>query len=107
MQTRARETNGKPLSGRLNGRPRQSRSQGLHLQLHSGEGKSVLLFFTYAFLLLVCYYILKTLREPLLLVSATAEIKAYAYATIALLLMFMVPLNGVVRRHTDRRSIDS
>ena len=105
VQKEIREKIVKPSSGRLNGRARQGLSHGFQVQFRPGEGRSVLLFFAYAFLLLVCYYILKTLREPLLLVNATAEIKAYAYAAIALLLMFMVPLYGVVRRHTDRSQL--
>lgn len=63
-----------------------------------GSGASVALFFIHACLLLVCYYILKTLREPLLLASGSAEIKSYAQATIALVLLFFVPLYSAVRR---------
>ena len=57
-------------------------------RLRPAEGRSVVLFFSYAFLLLLCYYVLKTIREPLLLgTAATAEIKSYAYATTALVLV--------------------
>lgn len=62
------------------------------------EARSVALFFAYAFLLLVCYYILKTLREPLLLRGATPAMKSYAYAAVALVLFVVVPLYGAVFR---------
>jgi ATP:ADP antiporter, AAA family len=63
------------------------------------------LFFSYAFLLLVSYYLLKTLREPLLLASGSAEIKSYAHATIALVLLFLVPLYGALFRRTERMQL--
>ena len=61
-----------------------------------------MLFFGYAFLLLVSYYILKLLREPLLLTTGSAELKSYAYAAIALVLMVFVPVYSAVFRHTGR-----
>jgi AAA family ATP:ADP antiporter len=66
--------------------------------IEPGEARSVALFFAYAFLLLVCYYILKTLREPLLLRGATPASKSYAYAAVALVLFVLVPMYGAVFR---------
>ena len=43
--------------------------------LRPGEGRSVVAFFTYALLMMVSYYILKTIREPLLLTGSGAEMK--------------------------------
>jgi AAA family ATP:ADP antiporter len=72
---------------------------GISTRLRPGETKSVALFFCYAFLLLVCYYVLKTVREPLLLgTAASAEIKSYAYATTALVLLFFIPMYGLLFR---------
>ncbi|HEX6993217.1 MAG TPA: MFS transporter [Gammaproteobacteria bacterium] len=73
--------------------------------VRAGEGASVLLFFAYAFLLLVCYYVLKTIREPLLLTDGSAELKSYAYAAIAAVLLVLVPLYGVLFRRTGRRQL--
>lgn len=73
--------------------------------LRPGESRSVLLFFSLAFLILVAYYILKTLREPLLLVDASAEMKSYAYAAIAGILLVGVPLYGYVFRRTSKRQL--
>lgn len=68
----------------------------------SGEGRSVARFFTYALLMMVSYYILKTIREPLLLTGSSAEYKSYAHAVIALLLLIIVPLYGAVFRSTSK-----
>ncbi|MDJ0656039.1 MAG: Npt1/Npt2 family nucleotide transporter [Xanthomonadales bacterium] len=75
----------------------------LFTKLRAGEGISVLLFFSYAFLLLVCYYLLKTVREPLLLVGGSAELKSYAYAAIAVILLVLVPVYSAAFRHTSKR----
>ena len=48
------------------------------------------------FLLLVAYYILKTVREPLILATGGAELKSYAAAFQALTLIAYVPLYGWV-----------
>ena len=74
-------------------------------RLRPGEGRSVLAFFTYALLMMVSYYILKTIREPLLLTGSSAEMKSYAYAAVALLLLFIVPLYGLVFRHTGKQQL--
>ena len=50
---------------------------------------------------MVCYYILKTLREPLLLVAASAEAKSYGSAATAVVLFIMVPLYGKMLRRKD------
>ncbi|MGI9342162.1 MAG: hypothetical protein ACR2QV_04890, partial [Gammaproteobacteria bacterium] len=72
-----------------------------HLRVRRGEGVGLALFFAYAFLLMVCYYILKTLREPLLLVAASAEAKSYGSAATAVVLFVMVPLYGKMLRRKD------
>jgi AAA family ATP:ADP antiporter len=73
--------------------------------LRPGEGRSVVAFFTYALLMMVSYYILKTIREPLLLTGSGAEMKSYAYAVVALLLLFIVPLYGLVFRYTRKQQL--
>jgi AAA family ATP:ADP antiporter len=73
--------------------------------IEPGEGRSVALFFCYAFLLLLCYYIAKTLREPLLLHHASAAAKSYAYAAVALVLLVVVPLYGAVFRRAAKARV--
>jgi AAA family ATP:ADP antiporter len=81
---------------------RRVRRLGLLAALEPGEGRCVGLCSVYAFLLLVCLYVLKTVREPLLLVSGTAELKSYAYATVAAVLLALVPLYGVAFRRIEK-----
>jgi AAA family ATP:ADP antiporter len=74
----------------------------LFTRLRPGEGRSVLIFFLYALLLMLAYYILKTVREPLLLSGSNAELKSYAYAATASLLLLLVPLYGALFRRVGR-----
>lgn len=68
-------------------------------KIQPGEGKSIALLFVNAFILLLSYYLLKPLKESLLLADFSAEVRSYAVAVIALLLIFLVPLYGVLFRH--------
>ena len=64
--------------------------------VRAGEGATVLLMCLNVFLLLMAYYILKTAREPLILLAGGAELKSYAAAAQALTLIAYVPLYGWV-----------
>jgi len=59
-----------------------------------GEGIGALLLAGHVFLLLSAYYILKTVRESLILSEGGAEIKAYSSAGQATLLLFIIPAYG-------------
>jgi AAA family ATP:ADP antiporter len=67
-----------------------------------GEAGTVVLLTLNLFVLLVAYYVLKTVREPLVLVTGGAEIKAYASAGQALTLMLFVPAYGWLASRVDR-----
>ncbi len=86
-------------------RNRWERMLGLFAILRPGEGRAVLYFMTYGFLVMFSYYMLKTLREPLLLSKATAETKSYAYAVIALVLLFVVPAYGTLYQRLPKRQL--
>jgi AAA family ATP:ADP antiporter len=45
-----------------------------------GEAATALLLLANIFVLLVCYSILKTVREPLILLGGGAEVRSYAAA---------------------------
>ena len=62
----------------------------------SGEGWSALLLLVNVFLLLFAYYLLKTVREALILTEGGAYVKAYSSAGQAALLMMLVPLYGFI-----------
>ena len=71
--------------------------------VRAGEGATVLLMCLNVFLLLMAYYILKTVREPLILLAGGAELKSYAAAAQALTLVGYVPLYGWVAQKLPRQ----
>ncbi|HET8698317.1 MAG TPA: hypothetical protein VFO94_12565, partial [Gammaproteobacteria bacterium] len=75
------------------------------IELRPAERRSVGLFFLYAFLVLVCYYFVKPLREPLLLVNGSAELKSYASAVTGVALMALVPVYGAVFRRASKTQL--
>lgn len=66
----------------------------LFADVRGGEGLTVLLMMVNAFLLLGAYYIIKPLREALILGGAGAEVKSYSSAAQAVLLLILVPAYG-------------
>ena len=66
-----------------------------------GEGRAAFLFFLHGFLLLASYQVVKALREAFMLTKFSAEVRAYAVAAMALVLMLVVPLYGPLRHHMD------
>jgi ATP:ADP antiporter, AAA family len=70
-----------------------------------GEAASALLLASTLFLLLTAYYLLKVVREPLILLSGGAEVKAYAAAGQALLLLPVLRLHGAVARRVGRLAL--
>lgn len=84
---------------------RRERWLGLFARLRPGEGGAVFYFMAYGFLVMFSYYMLKTLREPLLLGRATAETKSYAYAVIALVLLFAVPAYSAIYQRLPTRQL--
>jgi AAA family ATP:ADP antiporter len=74
-------------------------------RIRPGEGRAAFLFFMHGFLLLSSYQVVKALREAFMLTKFSAETRSYAVALMALVLMFVVPLYGWVRRHLDGASL--
>ena len=62
--------------------------------VRGGEGSSVILLGLNVFILLFAYYLLKTVREALILAESGAYVKAYSSAGQAALMMLLVPLYG-------------
>jgi len=60
--------------------------------IHPDEIFTVLLLSLNVFLLLASYYILKPIREALILAGKGAEIKAYLSGAIAILFIFVVKI---------------
>ncbi len=80
---------------------RFERFLSLVTRVRPGEGRAAFLFFLHGFLLLSSYQVVKALREAFMLTKFSAETRSYAVALMALVLMFVVPFYGWVRRHLD------
>ena len=79
---------------------------GLFTEVRGGEGGMVLLLTLNVFLILTSYYIIKPVREALILnAPGGAEWKAYASAGQALLLLGAVPAYGWVASRVPRRTL--
>jgi AAA family ATP:ADP antiporter len=70
---------------------RLERALSLFTDIRAGEGTTAVLMLLNIFLLLVCYSVIKTVREPLILLGGGAEVRSYAAAGQALVLMAFVP----------------
>jgi ATP:ADP antiporter, AAA family len=80
---------------------------GLFADVRSGEAGTALLLTLNVFLLLVSYYLLKVVREPLILLGGAfglkgATLKAAAAAAQALLLLAVVPAYGLLANRVNR-----
>jgi len=90
---------------------------GLFSEVVPGEGRRAFLMLLNVFLILVAYYIIKTIREPLILgteipdflqalgIKGTAEVKTYAAAGQALVLMVFVPVYGWLSARVSRMKL--
>jgi AAA family ATP:ADP antiporter len=74
----------------------------LSAPVRAGEGKAVLLLLLKGFLLLSSYYLLKPVREALILTEGTAELRSYAVAVQALVLLGVIPLYNAFYRRVNR-----
>jgi AAA family ATP:ADP antiporter len=70
--------------------------------VHPGEGRRTLLLALNLFLVLASYYMLKTVRESLILTGGGAEVKAYSAAGQAILLLALVPAFGAFASRVNR-----
>jgi ATP:ADP antiporter, AAA family len=70
--------------------------------VRKGEGLTSVLLMMNVFLLLTAYYIIKPVREALILGELGPEIKAYAGAAQALLFLFIVPVYSYIASRVNR-----
>lgn len=78
---------------------------GVITDVRAGEGARALLMMVSVFLLLCAYYVIKTVREPMLLASGSAELKSYAAAGQAVALLGFVPLYGWLSSRVSRGAL--
>lgn len=77
----------------------------LFAEVKGGEGATALILLMNVLLLLVAYYVLKTVREPLIIGSGGAELKGYATAAQAVLLTGFIPAYAVVAKRLGRMQL--
>ncbi len=77
----------------------------LFTEVKEGEGTSAILLFLSVFLILTSYYIMKPVREALILTGGGAEIKSYSSAGQALLFLGLVPLYARLAGRFPRRQL--
>lgn len=82
------------------------RAMGVVTEVHAGEGVTALLLSFNVFVLLTAYYIIKPVREALILVSDSgAEYKSYSSGAVAVLLLVAVPAYSSVANRLPRNRL--
>lgn len=74
-------------------------------RVRRGEGLPVVILLLDLFLILTAYYLLKVVREPLILLGGGAAVKSYAAAGQAVLLVGLVPAYGWVASRVPRMAL--
>lgn len=77
----------------------------LFTEVNAGEGVRSLILSLNIFIILTAYYIIKPVREALILAGGGAEVKSYASAGQAILLLGAVPLYGMLASRFTRRKL--
>jgi ATP:ADP antiporter, AAA family len=86
---------------------RLERALGVLTEVHPGEAPTALLLALDVFLILMAYYVLKPVREALILGEGSAELKSYMSAAQVAVLAFVVPYYGrLVSRYVRIRLIN-
>jgi len=91
-----------PLPAQVDDKTWLDRALSLFTDVHAGEGATAILMLFNVFLLLICYSVIKTAREPLILLGGGAEVRSYTAAGQALVLMGFVPLYSWFASRVDR-----
>lgn len=78
---------------------------GIFSDVRAGEGVRVLLLLLNIFLLLAAYYIIKTVREPMILADGSAELKSWASAGQALALLAFIPFYSWLSSKLSRKAL--
>jgi ATP:ADP antiporter, AAA family len=91
-----------PLPLSISKPTRLGRALALFADVRAGEGAGALLLAANVFCLLTFYSVLKIVREALILSEGGAEVKSYAAAGQALLLLALVPAYAAVAARVNR-----
>ncbi len=74
-------------------------AQNIWEDMKSVEGQATFRFAIRLFLILLAYYLMKPVREELILDGGSAELRSYALAGQAALLLFLVPFYSHIIKH--------
>jgi len=78
------------VNGKSNQRNILERLLGVFTEVRAGEAGIALAMASLVFLLLTAYYLIKPVRDGLILTRGGAEVKSYLVAVMAVLLFFLV-----------------
>ncbi len=70
----------------------------LFTKVQAGEGRCIAVLCLQAFSLMVAYYLIRPVREALILTEGSAELRSYAVGVQALLLIVIIPAYGLLVR---------
>ncbi len=73
----------------------------LFTRVQAGEGRCIAILSLQAFSLMVAYYLVRPVREALILTEGGAEFRSYAVGVQALLLILIIPAYGALIRRVD------
>lgn len=73
----------------------------LFTSVRAGEGRCVALLCLQAFLLMVAYYLIRPVREALILTEGDPEIRTYAVGVQAVMLILVIPAYGAMVRQVN------
>jgi len=74
----------------------------LSAPVQTGEGRGVVLLFSSLFLIMLTAYLLKPVREVLILSQQGSEIRSYAVAIQAVVLLMIIPVYGIFTRKYEK-----
>lgn len=77
---------------------RFERLLSLFTKVQPGEGRCIAVLCLQAFALMVAWYLIRPVREALILTEGDAELRSYAVGVQALLLIVIIPVYGVLVR---------
>ncbi len=77
----------------------------LFTRVRAGEGRCIAALSLQAFALMTAYYLVRPVREALILTEGGAEFRNYAVGAQALLLVFLIPAYGALARRIGPRHV--
>ena len=77
---------------------RFERVLSLFTKVEAGEGRCIAILCLQAFSLMMAYYLIRPVREALILTEGNAELRSYAVGVQALLLILIIPVYGLLVR---------